>query len=94
MSYRQSLAMYQLKNLPGFICMSECNLLEKCLFFNDKLKSMPAASDTMKKLYCRWNFAKCARYKVAIAIGRKEVPPDLFPGDSQRANNMLLQYNK
>ena len=74
--------------------MSECNLLEKCPFFNDQLKNMPTASDTMKKLYCRWNFEKCARYKIAIVLGRKEVPRDLFPRDSRRADDILIQHNK
>ncbi|MFC1837351.1 hypothetical protein ACFLYW_01555 [Thermodesulfobacteriota bacterium] len=74
--------------------MADCELLEKCLFFNDKLKNMPEASDMMKKIYCRWNFAKCARYKVAITLGRKDVPLDLFPGDSRRAENILIQHNK
>jgi hypothetical protein len=73
--------------------MPECNLLKKCPFFSDQLKNMPAASDTMKKLDCHWNFAKCARYVVAIATGRKKVPPDLFPGDSRRASNLLMQHN-
>jgi hypothetical protein len=29
--------------------MADCEWLEICPFFNDKLKNMPAASDTMKK---------------------------------------------
>lgn len=74
--------------------MSDCELLEKCLFFNDKLKNMPAATETMKKLYCRWHHVKCARYRVAIVLGRKKVPIDLFPGDSQRAEEILIQHNK
>ena len=74
--------------------MSGCELLAKCLFFNDQLKNMPAASDTMKKLYCRWNFTKCARYRVAIVLGRKKIPPDLFPRDSHRANEILIQHDK
>jgi hypothetical protein len=57
------------------------------------LENMPNASETMKKIYCRWNYIKCARYKVALAIGRKRVPPDLFPGDSQKADNILMQHN-
>jgi len=74
--------------------MADCELLEKCLFFHDKLKNMPSAADSMKRLYCRWNFAKCARYKVAIALGRREVPLDLFPGDTRRAENILVQHSK
>lgn len=74
--------------------MAECILLKKCPFFNDKLKNMPTASDTMKKIYCRWNFKKCARYRVALALGSKGVPADLFPGDARRADDLLVQDTK
>lgn len=74
--------------------MADCELLEKCLFFNDKLKNMPAASDTLKNIYCRWNFIKCARYKVAGVVGREKVPADLFPGDFRKATAFLMQYDK
>ena len=74
--------------------MGNCELLTKCPFFNDQLKNMPNASDTMKKIYCRWNFVKCARYRVATVLGRKEVPLDLFPGDSHRVDEILIQHYK
>jgi hypothetical protein len=48
--------------------MAKCVMLQKCLFFEDHLKNMPAASDTMKKIYCYWNIAKCARYKVTTVF--------------------------
>ena len=74
--------------------MADCEFLTKCPFFNDQLKNMPAASDMMKKIYCRWNFAKCARYRVAIVLDRKKVSSDLFPGDSRRADEILIQEDK
>jgi hypothetical protein len=55
---------------------------------------MPNASETMKNIYCRWNFAKCARYKVATVLGKKEVPHDLFPGDSHKADKILIQHDR
>ena len=74
--------------------MGNCELLTKCPFFNDQLKNMPTASDTMKNIYCRWNFKKCARYRVASVLSSKEVPADLFPGDSIRAGEILIQHQK
>jgi hypothetical protein len=74
--------------------MADCELLKICPFFNDQLKNMPAASNMMKKLYCRWIFAKCARFKVAIVLGKEKVPPDLFPGDSRRVDEILIQHCK
>ena len=81
-------------NLNAGIILADCELLKICPFFNDQLKNMPVASDTMKKIYCRWNFTKCARYKIAIVLGRKKVPSDLFPADSRRADEILIQGNK
>ena len=74
--------------------MADCEFLTKCPFFNDQLKNMPAASDMMKKIYCRWNFAKCARYRVAIVLGRKKVSSDLFPGDSRELMRFLFKITK
>jgi len=73
--------------------MAECELLVECPFFNDKLKNMPSASDMMKKTYCKWNYIKCARYKIAMEMGKKAVPGNMFPGDTLRANEMLIQYD-
>ena len=72
--------------------MTECDLLAGCLFFNDKLKIMPKASEMMKKMYCKWHYTKCARYKVATTLGKSAVPEDLFPGDHLRASEILIQY--
>ena len=74
--------------------MADCKFLTKCPFFNDQLNNMPAASDMMKKIYWHWNFAKCARYRVVIVLGRKKVPSDLFPGDSRRADEIFIRDNK
>jgi len=74
--------------------MAHCELIENCPFFLDKLKNMPTAADSMKKIYCRWNYAKCARYMVAIALSIKKVPADLFPGDTRRAEDILIQHSK
>ena len=74
--------------------MADCELLERCPFFNDQLKNMPAASDTMKKIYCRWNFAKCARYRVAIALGRKKFHLTYFLGTLVEQMKFLFKRTK
>jgi hypothetical protein len=74
--------------------MAHCELLTICPFFSDQLKNMLAASNMMKRLYCRWIFAKCARYKVVIVLGKDKVSSDLFPGGSRRADEILIQENK
>jgi len=69
--------------------MADCPLIEKCIFFNDKMASMPAASTMMKKKFCKDDFSKCARYTVFSALGRERVPTDLYPNDLSRAQTIL-----
>lgn len=69
--------------------MADCELLPGCLFFNDKMASMPAAADMMKSRYCHGNKSNCARYMVYQKLGRPKVPPDLYPGDLERAKLIL-----
>ena len=72
--------------------MTGCELLSGCLFFNDKMKNMSRVAETMKKLYCLWNFKQCARYRVASVISKKKVPEDLFPSDTIRAKIIIAQH--
>jgi len=72
--------------------MTDCDLLVDCIFFHGKMKNMPRVSETMKKLYCLWNYKQCARFRVASALSKKEVPDDLFPSDTIRAKIILAQH--
>ena len=72
--------------------MADCELLPKCLYFNDKLEKMPTASEGVKSMYCLWHYEECARYMVAKVMGSESVPPDLFPPDTLWAEKILAQY--
>jgi hypothetical protein len=74
--------------------MKDCELLSKCLYFNDKLKNMPIASEIVKKMYCRWHYEECARYRVAMVLGPENVPTDLFPPEAERADRLLAQFSR
>ena len=69
--------------------MADCELLAGCIFFNDKMKDLPAATDFLKNKYCRGDNSECARYTVFKALGRERVPSDLFPNDISRANQLI-----
>ncbi len=73
--------------------MKHCEFIEKCLFFNNKLKNMPKATDSLKAMYCKWNYAKCARYKIAVTLGPSAIPDDLFPGDIKQADELLIRFD-
>ena len=63
----------------------KCEELSTCIFFNDRMESMPAVADLLKTQYCQNEFAECARLKVAARVGGSHVPADLYPSDHSRA---------
>ncbi|PKQ15346.1 MAG: hypothetical protein CVT67_09930 [Actinobacteria bacterium HGW-Actinobacteria-7] len=69
--------------------MADCELIEKCIFFNDKMSDMPTMADLYKKRYCRTDSSACARFGVFRALGRENVPADLYPNDAERAAAIL-----
>lgn len=69
--------------------MAECPLIEKCIFFNDKMASMPVTSNMLKRQYCEGDNTQCARYMVFSSMGREHVPGDLFPNDTKRAKEII-----
>ncbi len=69
--------------------MTDCELLEKCIFFNDKMANMPGMAALYKRQYCQGDNSGCARYIVFQALGRERVPADLFPNDVERAEQIV-----
>lgn len=69
--------------------MAECQLIEKCVFFNDRMSGMPTTAESMKKRYCLGDNSMCARYMVFAALGRENVPPDLFPSNLEKGHQLI-----
>lgn len=69
--------------------MPECECLPKCIFFHDKMQDKPLTAEMMKKRLCLNEFELCARYRVFKALGRENVPGDLYPNQNERADEML-----
>ncbi|MEF3697436.1 hypothetical protein [Desulfolutivibrio sp.] len=69
--------------------MADCEMIAKCIFFNDKMANMPAMAEMMKKKYCRGDNTKCARYLVCKKLGREKVPADLSPAQTDRAQAIM-----
>jgi len=69
--------------------MAECEILQGCLFFNDKMKDMPSTANILKNQYCKNNNSTCARYMVFKALGRPKVPTDLFPQQVDKAERII-----
>ena len=69
--------------------MAECELTQGCIFFNNKMKDMPATAELLKAKYCKGAFADCARYRVFKALGRPKVPPELYPQQSEKVDEII-----
>ena len=69
--------------------MPDCEYLNGCIFFNDKMANMPSTSNVFKMMYCTDNFPGCARFMVRAEIGRDRVPDDLFPNQGDRARTII-----
>ncbi|NPV02545.1 MAG: hypothetical protein HPY53_14315 [Brevinematales bacterium] len=72
--------------------MSDCDCLQGCPFFNDQMADMPSTADAMKGLYCQGDNACCARFMVFKALGKGKAPADLFPSQSDRAEEIIRNY--
>lgn len=69
--------------------MNDCECLEKCIFFNDKMENKPALANLFKKSYCKGDSSKCARHIVFEKFGAEAVPNDLFPNQIERAMEII-----
>lgn len=69
--------------------MAECKNLVGCPFFNDKMAGKPAITSIMKKKYCLGDAPSCARYMVCDALGKENVPTNLFPNMLEKAMEMI-----
>ena len=70
--------------------MANCKFLEGCPFFNDMLGTMPDMAEKLKDSYCKDSqHSDCARYMVLTRLGRENVPNDLFPHETIRAEEIL-----
>ena len=71
--------------------MGECELIETCPFFNDKIKTADINIDELKEKYCKNNSLNCARYMIVQALGRENVPDDLLPDQKTTAYQIIAE---
>lgn len=69
--------------------MSCCERMEKCKYFNERLKELEAVQEMWKKNYCRADKTQCARYMVLQALGLDKVPNNLVPTQIDRAKSLI-----
>ncbi|MEQ8170480.1 MAG: hypothetical protein ABRQ38_16455 [Candidatus Eremiobacterota bacterium] len=69
--------------------MGNCECLERCPFFNNKMPDRPATAELMKKKYCQGDNSQCARYIIFKKLGSSKVPIDLYPSQLDKAKIIL-----
>lgn len=69
--------------------MAECDCLQGCPFFNDRMAMRPGMAAVYKQRYCLGEYATCARHQVKQGLGKAAVPADLFPNMEERARVIL-----
>lgn len=65
--------------------MANCECLETCPFFNDRMAEKPAMAQVYKNKYCLGDKTNCARYYVRGKLGKDKVPIDLYPNQMDKA---------
>lgn len=68
--------------------MAECELIDKCPFFNNNTGETEKITQMQEK-YCKTNNLNCARYLVVTAIGSEAVPSDLAPDQKTKAYEII-----
>ena len=69
--------------------MANCECLQGCLFYNDKMEKKSAMASMFKKNYCEGDNSKCARYLVFKKLGKGNVPSDLYPNMLERVPKLV-----
>ena len=69
--------------------MAQCDRLESCLFFNDRMDQVADSAALQKHQYCLGDYEGCARHRVETLLGSTNVPPDLLPEESARADRIV-----
>ncbi len=73
--------------------MADCELLKGCAFFNDRMPDDHGLGAIYKKKYCLGDAAACARFMIAMSVGRDKVPVNLYPNMHDQARAVIRQHS-
>lgn len=65
-----------------------CPSLAGCPFFNGR---MPAVEAAQKNQFCLGDNSSCARFMVAKALGKDNVPSRLYPHQKEKAEELIAK---
>ena len=67
-----------------------CEYSALCPVFNAALDDMPHTALRYREHYCMGAVNECARFKLARALGRNNVPATLLPNQDRTARTILM----
>lgn len=73
--------------------MSECINYSRCRFFVENLKNSPSTSAMIQSTYCKNKFTECARYMIFDSLDESFIPYDLFPSETEIAENIIANHH-
>lgn len=66
-----------------------CRHIGYCGLARDEAGYSPELARIIRTRWCRNDYASCARYHVARALGPEAVPVDFFPAELERAQTLI-----
>lgn len=83
--------------------MAICDRATKCEFFHNRMATMPATPELIKKSFCYENYTNCARRILMLFVSEKlflidedlaekitELIPELVPNDQEKVRELLF----
>ena len=69
--------------------MATCKYTSACVFFTDEVGYSPELWDEMRAAYCLVGNEACARLRVLACVAPVDIPDDLIPTDTERADAII-----
>jgi hypothetical protein len=69
--------------------VAECELRNRCGFYNDEIVGMPPTARFLKDTYCLKDPSFCARVIVFDVSGEESIPADLLPHETDKIKHIL-----
>jgi len=69
--------------------MTQCIRTDTCVFFTDEVGYSPELWGEMRAAYCLVGDPTCARFRLLAYMAADEIPSDLIPTDTQRADELI-----
>jgi hypothetical protein len=71
----------------------QCEKLEGCLFYLEKMPIESSLGKLFVKTYCEGDKSLCARYRVSTTVGKEYVTSSLYPNMNELADQIIKEHS-